>query len=97
MLSVPGSTPSSCIRSAHISAPTTDAALFRVTVESRTPNAAIPASGERVDREAREEQERARARRETFVPESDVSGWKPQATLPATRPTRPIANTSAIV
>ena len=45
MLSVPGSTPSSCISSAHISVPTTDAALLRVTVESRSPKAAIPASG----------------------------------------------------
>ena len=45
MLSVPGSTPRSCIRSANISAPTTEAALLRVTVESMTPKAAIPASG----------------------------------------------------
>ena len=45
MLSVPGSTPRSCMNSAHISAPTTEAALLRVTVESRMPKAAIPASG----------------------------------------------------
>jgi hypothetical protein len=34
---------------------------------------------------------------ETFVPDRDVSGWKPQATLPATSPTTPIVKTSAIV
>jgi hypothetical protein len=44
-LSVPGSTPRSCIKSANISAPTTDAALLRVTVERSTPNAAMPVSG----------------------------------------------------
>jgi hypothetical protein len=43
--SVPGSTPRSCIRSAHINAPTTAAALFRATVERSTAKAAIPASG----------------------------------------------------
>jgi hypothetical protein len=41
---VPGRTPSNCISKANISVPTTDAALFRVTVESRSPNAATPAS-----------------------------------------------------
>ena len=43
--SVPGSAPSSCIRSANISVPTTEAALFRVTVESINPNAAIASNG----------------------------------------------------
>ena len=45
MRSVPGSTPRSCMRSANIRVPTTEAALFRVTVESMTPNAATPTSG----------------------------------------------------
>ena len=45
MLSVPGSTPSSCMKRAHMRAPTTEAALFRVIVESINPNAAIAANG----------------------------------------------------
>ena len=67
MLSVPGSTPSSCIRSANISVPTTEAALLRVTVESISPKAAIAGERERVDREARDEQDEPVAA-ETFVP-----------------------------
>jgi hypothetical protein len=40
-----GRTPRSCIRSAHISVSTTEAAEFRVAVESRRPKAAMPTSG----------------------------------------------------
>ena len=92
MASVPGSTPTSCISSAHISAPTTAAALLRVTVERRTAKAAIPASGSTYS--ARLPASRATpCAADTGVPESDVSGWKPHAMLPATVPTIPIANT----
>jgi hypothetical protein len=34
---------------------------------------------------------------DTFVPDRDVSGWKPQAMLPAIAPTNPIANTMITV
>ena len=56
MLSVPGSTPSSCMKRAHMRAPTTEAALFRVIVESINPKAAMRGQRKRVDREASEKE-----------------------------------------
>ena len=81
----PGRTPRNCISSANISVPTTDAALFRVTVDSISPKAATPASGERVDREARGEQPepmagrdlRPRERGERVKAPGDTAGHEP--------------------
>src|SRR5438477_12333022 len=96
MLSVPGSTPMSCMKSANISVLTTDAAELRVIVETSNPNAAIPARGSTYT--ARLANIRPSPRpAETDVPDSDVKGWKPQATEPATTPTTPIAATMASV
>ena len=63
MLSVPGSTPISCMKSANMSVLTTEAAELRVIVERSSPNAAIPASGSDVHAEAREHQCQARGLR----------------------------------
>ena len=67
------------MRSAHISVPTTEAALLRVIVESNIPNAAMP-HRQSVHREARGEQAEP-VPSVTGVPESEVSGWKPHARL----------------
>jgi hypothetical protein len=55
-----------------------------------------PRERQRVDPEACEEEQEPVSGRD-LVPESEVSGWKPQAMLPAISPTRPISNTTTSV
>ena len=76
------------MRSAHISVPTTDAALFRVIVESRIPKAAIAAIGQEVEREAGAASRPSPCPKLTVVPESEVSGSKPHAKLAASEADR---------
>ena len=83
MLSVPGSTPSSCISSAHISAPTTDGGAVARDGREQDAERRDPGERQRVDREARERAGaspwpardlRARERRERVEAPGDAAG-----------------------